>query len=126
MSAQRHKRHPERDLQYAVMNYFRSVCPEAEAIHIPNGGYRRVIEASILKGMGVKAGVPDILVMWSPAKFGFIELKAPRQITRLSDAQKSFMGRLKILGIPCSVVSSLDSLASVIREWGIPNREVRK
>lgn len=31
--------------------------------HCPNGGSRNVIEAGKLKGMGVKAGIPDCLVL---------------------------------------------------------------
>ena len=33
------------------------------AFHVPNGGWRSPIEAAILKGMGVRAGVPDLIVI---------------------------------------------------------------
>lgn len=45
--------------------------------HCPNGGHRNVAEAAKLKAMGVKAGVPDVLI-FQPRKgyHGFaIELK---------------------------------------------------
>jgi hypothetical protein len=45
--------------------------------HVPNGGVRSPIEAKILKGQGVVAGVPDILAIKDGAVFG-LELKAPR------------------------------------------------
>jgi hypothetical protein len=46
--------------------------------HVPNGGKRTKIEASILNGMGVRAGMPDLLL--PVARRGYIglaiELKA--------------------------------------------------
>src|SRR5215471_5481753 len=32
-------------------------------IHVANGGYRRPTEAAILKGLGVVAGVPDVILI---------------------------------------------------------------
>lgn len=109
------------------MQYLKICAPVAEAFHIPNGGYRRAVEAAILKGMGVKAGVPDILILWPIGKCAFIELKIPkkgRQSTGLTEAQKSFHARLKILGIPCSVCTSIDSVASFLRSLDVPMRDV--
>jgi hypothetical protein len=48
--------------------------------HCPNGGHRNVAEAAKLKAMGVKAGVPDVLI-FEPRKgyHGFaIELKVAK------------------------------------------------
>lgn len=48
--------------------------------HIPNGGSRHIAEASKLKAMGVKSGVPDIFlpVVGKFSSKGFwIELKKP-------------------------------------------------
>jgi len=48
--------------------------------HIPNGGSRHIAEASKLKAMGVKSGVPDIfLPIYRKTRSGiFIELKKPK------------------------------------------------
>jgi hypothetical protein len=50
------------------------------AIHVPNGGKRGKVEASIFKAMGVKKGVPDIVIFMPCGGYhGFmIELKAPK------------------------------------------------
>lgn len=37
--------------------------------HVPNGGKRSKIEAAIMSGLGVKRGVPDILIFDSPPEF---------------------------------------------------------
>ncbi len=34
--------------------------------HVPNGGKRSPIEAAIMKGLGVKPGVPDIMIFDPP------------------------------------------------------------
>ena len=63
-------------------NFQKSVARYLDAkgvlwFHCPNGGHRNVAEAAKLKAMGVKAGVPDVLI-FQPQKgyHGFaIELK---------------------------------------------------
>jgi hypothetical protein len=62
--------------------------------HIPNGGSRHIAEASKLKAMGVKAGVPDIMLAITRANFAglFIELKKPKGI--ISDQQHDWLEHL--------------------------------
>jgi hypothetical protein len=51
---------PEDSIQRAVFEHLRvRGAPNVFAFHPANGGYRRPVEASILKGLGVYAGVPD-------------------------------------------------------------------
>ena len=56
-------------------------------IHVPNGGARSKVEAAILKAMGVKPGVPDLLlpIRNSDYSAGWWELKSGSG--RLSDEQ---------------------------------------
>jgi hypothetical protein len=116
------RRHPERDLQFAVMKYLRVAAPNVEAIHIPNGGYRRKIEAALLKGMGVKAGVGDILLMWRPGQLAFIELKSAKG--RLSPDQQAFSIRMTELEIPYGVCTSIDEVRACLTTWCVPCRDV--
>jgi hypothetical protein len=46
--------------------------------HVPNGGARSRIEAAIFKGIGVRTGVPDLVIPIANADHGalWIELKA--------------------------------------------------
>ena len=63
-------------MQWCALNY--NKYPQLKWLyHIPNGGYRNKREASNLKAMGVKPGVPDLHL---PIKIGqwsglYIELK---------------------------------------------------
>jgi len=70
--------------------------------HVPNGGKRRRVEAAILKGMGVVAGMPDLLIFDSPPgdaekKGVALEMKAPDG-GRVSPAQKRMLSQLQERG----------------------------
>jgi hypothetical protein len=41
----------------------RAPTPGVFAFHPANGGYRKPIEAAILKGLGVTAGMPDVIAI---------------------------------------------------------------
>jgi len=57
-SGARHRRRPEDAIQRAVVQHLRArAVPNVFAFHPANGGYRKPIEAAILKGLGVVAGV---------------------------------------------------------------------
>jgi hypothetical protein len=61
MAPRHRRRSPEGAIQSAVFAHLRARgAPGIFAFHPANGGYRKPIEAAILKGMGVVAGVPDI------------------------------------------------------------------
>ena len=50
---------PEQVIQRAVFDHLRARGPWGVR-HPTNGGYRKPIEAAIMKGLGVKASVPDM------------------------------------------------------------------
>jgi hypothetical protein len=65
-------------------------------IHPPNGGARTKIEASIFKGLGVRAGAPDLWIIRSEdGKAMVLELKAPGQ--KPTKVQESFLCEVKAL-----------------------------
>ena len=68
----------EDSLQVAIANYLRLQYPKAFWCHPPNGGKRNVIEAAKFKKMGVRAGLPDILIFERIDDCAglFLELKA--------------------------------------------------
>lgn len=83
-------------------------------VHCPNGGKRGKIEASILKGMGVRAGWPDLqLAIPRGDKHGlFIELKAPDG--RISDAQKELIPLIEAQGYAVTIAWSFDEAVGAI------------
>ncbi|MBU2708948.1 VRR-NUC domain-containing protein [Zooshikella marina] len=67
------------------------------AFHVPNGGHRHVAVAKKLKGEGVKAGVPDILILQPRGGYHglAIEFKAtPPKSAPVSDSQLEWINRL--------------------------------
>lgn len=93
------------------------------AFHPANGGYRTPVEAAILKSMGVRAGVPDIIIHFKGGKSIFIELKSGKG--RLSDHQKTVHEILKGFGYRVEVISAdtpmdaVKQLDAIIQEEGI-------
>jgi hypothetical protein len=66
---------------------------------IPNGGHRTATTAARMKMEGLVPGVPDIFVAVAPGLF--IEMKA--EGGRLSEAQKTMIGRLREQGYAVAV-----------------------
>src|SRR5438477_9209445 len=94
MSRVRHRRRsPEATIQRCVFQHLRARgAPGVFAFHPANGGYRKPIEAAILKGMGVVAGVPDLILIHQGRTYA-LELKAkggkptPKQIETIAAMQ---------------------------------------
>jgi hypothetical protein len=119
------RQHPEDDLQRAVAQYLDIHgwlwC------HCPNGGKRNAREAARLKGMGVKPGVPDVLIFetWcevrgsEPTVFEFsghgiaIELKSPKG--RTTKTQDAWLAGLRRRGWKTAVCRSIDEVVEVTK-----------
>lgn len=111
---------PEEQLQRVVVQLL--AIYEARGLlafcHVPNGGYRTPAQAGAFKAMGVRSGVPDLLV-WTPHSRSFgIELKAGRG--KLSDVQVLWKSTLESLGHRVYVCWSIDEVEAVLRIEGVP------
>lgn len=126
-------KHSESRLQRACITWFRHQHPKLTIFAIPNGGKRGVIEASIMKGEGVLAGVADLfLAVGKRTEVStlkahsngqhlvynhgyFIEMKIGNG--KQTEHQKSFQKAVEEQGYKYSVVRSLDEFISVINEY---------
>lgn len=133
---------PEERTHKAIAGYLRTaLTPPWLFFHVPNGGGRSKAEAGVLKAMGVRAGMPDLIVMGpktmiqpttlinetagvsfasartTPAVVA-LEVKAPKG--SLSPAQKDTIAALEAIGIPTRVVRSIDEAEAALRELGVP------
>jgi VRR-NUC domain len=86
------------------------------SFHVPNGGWRSPVEAAILKGCGVRPGVPDIVVIKDGQPFG-LELKA--EGGRVSPAQREALDAMKAAGADVGVVYGLDAALAWLTARGI-------
>lgn len=113
MKARRRQR-PEDDLQRAVVEMAGWFYPRLFVFHPPNGGARTAAEAGVFKALGVRAGVPDLIVLGPGAVVGFLELKAPGG--RLSPWQEHCMDVLEKMGFFVWVVRSVDQAVDAF-DW---------
>jgi hypothetical protein len=97
-----------------------SGIPELKWIfHIPNGGSRHIAEASKLKAMGVKSGVPDIFLpvigKWVH-KGLWIELKKPKKGI-VSNEQQEWLDFLAQQGYATRVCFGWEEAKEAVLEY---------
>ena len=93
------RKYSEQQIQIAAVHHFMAL----EAVKknfiffaVPNGGKRDKREASLLKAMGVRPGVHDLVFLLHGGKTVLIEMKAEEG--RLSASQEEFHGTATGLG----------------------------
>lgn len=86
--------------------------------HVPNGGYRRLQEAIKFKRMGVKPGVPDVVICKARKSYHglYIELKR-REGGKLSDAQIHWREKLIAEGYLWQRANGCDELKAIVMEY---------
>jgi hypothetical protein len=113
---------PEQQIQKAVFDHLNwRAVPGVFAFHPANGGFRKPIEAAIMKGLGVRVGIPDIVAVHDGRCFA-LELKAPGG--RLSDTQRDCHTRLRAAGAAVAVVTGVDEAVAQLVEWELLRPDV--
>ena len=112
-----HRQRPEAAIQRAVFEHLRMRgAPGVFAFHPANGGYRRPVEAAILKSMGVVAGVPDIIAIHEGRVFG-LELKA--EGGRATPKQQEAIAAMEAAGAFTAIAEGLDRALACLEAWGL-------
>jgi hypothetical protein len=108
---------PEDLIQRAVFEHLalRS-APGIFAFHPANGGARSPIEAAILKGLGVRAGVPDVIAIKDGRAYA-LELKPSGG--RLTAAQNAAHAALRAVGATVVTCFALDDAVAQLERWGL-------
>jgi hypothetical protein len=108
---------PEQIIQRAVFDHLRiRAAPGVFVFHVPNGGYRKPIEAAIMKGLGVKAGVPDVVAIHKGRCYA-LELKA--EGGRATPKQLEAIAAMEAAGAYCCIAEGLDRAIACLEAWGI-------
>jgi VRR-NUC domain len=107
----------EDQYQRAIEQQYRlRASPNVFMFAVPNGGYRRPIEAAILKSLGVRAGVPD--TCWiKDGRAYLLEIKA--EGGRLSPAQEQTLIALRAAGAHACHAHGLDQCLQLLEAWGL-------
>jgi len=117
-SGARHRRQrPEAAIQRAVFQHLRGRgATGLFAFHVPNGGYRRPTEAAILKGLGVVAGVPDVILIHRGRCYA-MELKA--EGGRPTETQLATIAAMEAAGAFTAIAQGLDRALAILEAWGL-------
>jgi hypothetical protein len=91
-------------------------APGVFAFHPANGGWRSRIEAAILKGLGVRAGVPDVVAVKDGRTYA-LEIKSPGG--RLTAAQNAAHAALRAAGAAVVTSYGLDDALAQLERWGL-------
>jgi hypothetical protein len=111
------RQRPEDVIQRAVFQHLRTrAAPGVFAFHCPNGGYRKPAEAAILKGLGVTAGVPDVIAIHGGRCYA-IEIKA--EGGRPTPKQLEAIAALEAAGAYTCIAEGLDRALAVLEAWGL-------
>jgi hypothetical protein len=111
----RRRQQPEAAIQRAVFEHLRCrPAPNTFAWHTPNGGLRSKVEAAILKGLGVVAGVPDIVAVRGDQMY-CLELKSAGG--RLSPSQIAAHSLLASAGAQVAVADNIDAALRQLEQW---------
>lgn len=112
-------RHIESDIQRSCVKWFRLQYAEIALLlfAVPNGGARNKIEAGIMKGEGVTAGVADMILFLPNSEHHAlcIEFKTPKG--RQQDSQKRFQRKVEVFGYRYEIVRSFDEFTNLIRDY---------
>jgi hypothetical protein len=113
---------PEEELQRATVERLYAVEPIAIWFHVPNQRANRTMRA-ILSGLGVKAGVADLIFLWGGG-CGAMELKAGKG--RLSASQRVFRDECRRLGIGWELIRESEEAVRALESWGVAmKRKIR-
>lgn len=97
--------------------------------HVPNGGGRSKAEAGVLKTMGVKAGVSDLVLAIPTSEYAglYIELKPPRSFqSRVSKEQLAWKNRMNRVGYLCRVAYGFEEAVALIADYLTEFLTIRK
>jgi hypothetical protein len=108
---------PEQEIQRAIFQHLAiRAASTVFAFHPANGGWRSRVEGAIPKGMGVRAGVPDIVAVKGGRCYA-LELKAPDG--RLTPVQREAHAALAAAGATVAVAYGLDDALARLEAWGL-------
>ena len=97
--------------------------PSAVVWHVPNGGSRHIIEAAKFKALGVRKGMPDLMI-YRRGQLHCLELKRDKG-GKISRVQLACMKQLTEQGALCAVAKGVDEALAILKDWGLLPRQAR-
>lgn len=117
----RTRAHEESQLQRDCVAWFRMQYPSRALLlfAVPNGGGRSPVEAAILKGEGVVAGVADLILLEARGNYGAlcIEMKTPKKSSKQNPNQKLWQEVAEKAGNAYVVVRTFEQFQDLVRRY---------
>lgn len=118
----RRPRHLEDAEQRALMDWLQYQHPSIFLFtyHPPNGGFRSKIEAAIMAGLGVKAGMLDILCFVPMGGFNglAVELKQPKATpSDITGDQRTWINRLRVAGWRAEAAPGFEHAKQIFEQY---------
>lgn len=108
----------EQQMHQAIVAHLRQRgAPGLVWFHVPNGGKRRPVEAAIMKSLGVRAGVSDLILLHR-GHFYALELKAGDN-SRPTVEQMEFISDVNAAGGHGVICHDLDRALRCLEVWGL-------
>lgn len=110
----------EATLQRSIIKHLDAVLPTSiRAVHVMNNP-RSPIHGKRMKDQGMRAGVPDIMLIRSHGYVAFLEVKTAKG--RLSEPQRDWADWLASNQVPYAVVRSIGDVDAALADFGVPVR----
>lgn len=111
----------EIERQTTFLGMLRMLAPTVMVWAVPNGHNRGLKDRVKAKKEGLKAGVPDLTLVWNHGA-AFLEFKDGRGNPDAN--QVDLLNYLQEAGHRCAVVRSPEFALSLLADWGAPVRRV--
>lgn len=111
---------PESKVQREVRTYLTKLG--LTSVSVPNGSHlagdrlARIKQIAAMKADGMLPGFPDLIVLGSHGRTGYLEVKTPKGT--VSQAQQNVRSMLERMGHNVDVVRSVDDTREALKKWG--------
>lgn len=115
----RMRRRIESELQIACVTWFSLQYPKIARLllHPANGGKRGKSEGGIFKAMGVRAGVPDLILLYGSSGYHSLGIELKTDKGRQGPNQKEYMELMQENHSKYVVVRSIGEFMMEIRKY---------
>lgn len=112
-------RHTESLIQKQCVFWFRLQYPKLAKLlfAVGNGGKRNKIEAAIMKGEGVTAGVADLLLLFPNSKYHGLAIEMKTPTGKQQDTQKEWQKLVEAVGYKYVLCRSFEQFQAVINSY---------
>lgn len=111
---------PESIVQREVRKYLTKLG--LTSVSVPNGSHlagdklARIKQINAMKADGMLPGFPDLMVLGSHGRTGYLEVKTPNGT--VSQAQANVKAMLERMGHNVAVVRGVDDTRDALKAWG--------